>query len=441
MSEKKEELTEKEIIENMTGEDGFRRYHKKIIKILKEYMDIDEQYYNLVALWIMGTYLHKQFPAYPYLFFNAMKGSGKTRMLKIISNLAYNGKVAGSMTEAVLFRTASKRSLCIDEFESMNAKGNENLKLLLNSAYKRGTTIERMTKRKTPEGESQVVEEFEVYCPIAMANIWGMENVLGDRCISIVLEKSNKKKITSLIENFEFEMEFQIIRGGLLKLTGEFQGFLKTFGNLFRDWNVYVKKDVKEVIDVIDVIDVKDGNNKTNLHILTNLTDLFQKISETNISGRELELFFPLFIIADMCSDEIFLELLNLSKEIVKFKKESDRENNKDVKMYEFLAQSNYEGFFVKTEEVANGFSEFTGDDPRYNTSRSVGMTLNRLKLVLEKRREGKQRQVKLDIKKAQQKLLLFKEPEIPFTDEEINSTGFSREELEEQLKNDSEFK
>jgi len=37
-----------------------------------------------------------------------------------------------------------------------------------------------------------VIEEFAVYCPIAMANIRGMENVLGDRCISLILEKSSK---------------------------------------------------------------------------------------------------------------------------------------------------------------------------------------------------------------------------------------------------------
>jgi len=192
--EKKEKVNLKKVMENIVSENGLSRYYKKIKKILKEYMDMDESSYSLVSLWILGSYLHKQFPAYPYLFFNAMKGSGKTRMLKIISNLAYNGKVAGSMTEAVLFRTAKERTLCIDEFEQMNARGNENLKLLLNSAYKKGTTIERMSKKKIEGSEQQVVEEFEVYCPIAMANILGMENVLGDRCISIILEKSDRKE-------------------------------------------------------------------------------------------------------------------------------------------------------------------------------------------------------------------------------------------------------
>ena len=409
-----EEMNETEFFEILRSEDGLIRYHKKIVKILKEWIDMDEQYYNLVSLWIIGTYFHKQFPAYPYLFFNAMKGSGKTRMLKIISNLAFNGKVAGSMTEAVLFRTASKRSLCIDEFENINAKGMENFKLLLNSAYKRGTTIERMTKKKTPEGESQVVEEFEVYCPIALANIQGMDNILGDRCLSIILEKSSKIKITNLIEDFENDIEFQKIRGGLKRITGGGQGFLKTFSHLFRDWNSYIKKDVKDGYVGNDGIDVKEGNNKNNanLHNIHNLTNLFLKLSKTNINGRDLELFFPLFIISDMCSDDILENLIKCSTKIVKEKRESDRENNKDVKLYEFLSQSNYEGIFINTEKVANDFAEFIEEDPKYNTARSIGMAMSRLNLIIGRRREGKKRQVKINVMKAQEKLLLFKEPE-----------------------------
>ena len=85
MEEKKKEINLKQIMENIVGKDGFIRYFKKIKAILKEYMDMEEQQYNLISLWIIGTYIHKQFPAYPYLFFNAMKGSGKTRILKIIS--------------------------------------------------------------------------------------------------------------------------------------------------------------------------------------------------------------------------------------------------------------------------------------------------------------------------------------------------------------------
>ena len=133
-------------------------YFKQIKKILKDWIDMKDEYYPLISIWIIGTYLHKQFSSYPYLFFNAMKGSGKTRMLNIISTLSNNGKLANSMTEAVLFRTAYGRTFCIDELESINARGKENLKELLNSAYKRGAIVERISKRKSKDVEEYFTE-------------------------------------------------------------------------------------------------------------------------------------------------------------------------------------------------------------------------------------------------------------------------------------------
>lgn len=48
--------------------------HPKIIKVLKRYCDLDERYYNIIALWIMGTYFHSNFLTYNFLYFNAMRG-------------------------------------------------------------------------------------------------------------------------------------------------------------------------------------------------------------------------------------------------------------------------------------------------------------------------------------------------------------------------------
>ena len=154
----KDPETKEANLDLMIGKDGLRRYHDKIVEILREWMDLDERTYSLIALWIVGTYLHKQFNTYAYLFLNAMKGSGKTRLLKIIANLSKDGELAGAMTEAVLFRT-SQDTLCIDEIENINRQGQENLSLLLNSGYKRGLKVKRMRKDKL---EGQIVEEFSV---------------------------------------------------------------------------------------------------------------------------------------------------------------------------------------------------------------------------------------------------------------------------------------
>ena len=103
---------------------GLNKCYEDIISFLKQWVDIPENDMKIVALWIMGTYFHKEFNAYPYLFFNAMRGSGKTRLLTIISWLQRNGtgQLLNNPSEPVIFRTATERGLIFDEFESQKNK-------------------------------------------------------------------------------------------------------------------------------------------------------------------------------------------------------------------------------------------------------------------------------------------------------------------------------
>lgn len=392
---------------------GLNKYYQDIIKILKEYMDLSEDCYALISTWIIATYFHKQFSSFSYLFFNAMKGSGKTRLLKIIAELSKNGSVAGSMTEAVLFRTAKERTLCIDELENINAKGNENLKLLLNSAYKRGAFVERMTKKKTLAGETQVAEKYEVYCPICMANIKGMENVLADRCISLILEKSANRKITRLIENFSDNLEFKLIKEGLSRLTSKVTDNLNLFGDIFNEWNFYVKNDVSLVNNINNINNINNVSNVTRENLrhydIYDRNTFFQKIDKTDLSGRDLELFFPLFIISSLFSEEALNSLMQTARKITKERKEVDREENKDVRLIEFIAQSEYQGFY-EVGFIVNQIREFYSEDEWYE--KGVSRALKRLGLLIERRSTGKKRQVKINVEKAKQKLLMFKDKE-----------------------------
>jgi len=385
--------------ELLLGELGLKKYHAKIEKVLKKFIDMREEYYSVVALWIIGTYLHKQFSSYPYLFFNAMKGSGKTRMLNIIANLSKDGRNAGSMTEAVLFRTAYKRTLCLDEIEKIDK--NEALNLILNSGYKKGLSVERMAKRKTPEGDIQEPELFNVYCPIAMANIKGIRDVLSDRCISIILEKSAKKNITRLIENFDNDIEFKTIKGGLNRLTEKISSDLNYFGDVIEKWNLFVfSSEKQDTYDTYDTYDIKDR-----------YAPLFNKIDKTGIQERNLELFFPLFIIADICGKKILDNLINFSKEVVKEKRKQDREENRDVQIYEFISQyPNRE--FVFMSELTKDFREFVGAEVQDTWINSfwLGKRLRTLNLVLDDRRQ-RQRSVLLDIDRAEKQFKMWDEP------------------------------
>ena len=380
--------------------------YRNIIDILKEYLDLREDYYNIIALWIIGTYLHDQFPSYPYLFLNAMKGSGKTRTLKLITYLAKEGQMLNSLTQAVLFRTTG--TLAIDEFEGIGRKGIEDLRELLNSAYKKGTKVKRMRKAFSKEGEQQVVEEFNVYRPIVIANISGMESVLSDRCITLVLEKSNREDIVNLIELFEFDEKIIKTKALLEELCNpkpvKKDESVKVVlvmvpQGMYRKWNNYIKTTYT--------------NNTNNINNATYTNDIsppnaFKSIKLANINGRELELCFPLLIISDLVG-EIKPTLTNLSL-IMNERRQEDLIENTDISLYDFVSQQ-VEGLsFVSLKDyVVTKFREHLQSSEDWINPTWMGRALKRLNLIKEKRRKHRGVEVILDIKKAQEKMKMFR--------------------------------
>ena len=47
-----------------------------------------------------------------------------------------------------------------------------------------------------------VVKWFDVYGPLGMANIWGMDSVLESKCITIVLQKTRDPNVVRMPEWF-----------------------------------------------------------------------------------------------------------------------------------------------------------------------------------------------------------------------------------------------
>jgi len=364
--------------------------YRNLIDIISRYVDVEDIYKPIIALWIMGTYIHEHFRSYPFLYFNAMKGSGKSRMLNLITFLSKDGEILNHPTEAVLFRT--KGALAIDEFEGVSRKGNENLRELLNSAYKRGAKVKRMKKVKTLQGEEQVVESFDVYRPIILANIWGMDNVLGDRCISVVLEKSDNKKITRLMELFDSDPLITLTKT-LLNEFSVVKCNVVTLSEVYTGWQDYI----------LNNYTTTGTNNYTKLH------SLFQKIENSEINGRILELTMPLLIIAYILDDEVLDNLLDIINKIVEDRKIDDIYNNKDVALLDFLSQEPPREDYQNVTELTRRFKEFLGDAEEWVTSRFVGRSLERLKINKKRKRMASGSYVLIDYEKAQEKIKMFK--------------------------------
>lgn len=407
----------KQDIENQkleASKELLRETYDLMIEKFKEFIDLKEENYNFVVLWTIGTYFHKNFNSYPYLFINAMRGSGKTRLLKLIKETAKNGEVIMSLTESVLFRSDNNSTMLIDEFEGVVGKDKSALRELLNASYKKGIKVKRMRKSKSMEGERQVIEEFELYRPIAMANILGMEEVLESRCIPIFLEKSFDPVKTLLIEAFDFDPEIKQIRTNfdqIFKTSVHGVDVCSFFceKDIYTKWNNYVK-DFHNIHDIHNIHTYTHTHIYTQLHTTLKQEEMFRLILESNIDSRNLELFFPIFQIAELISPEVLKKTIEYARDIVKQKKIEDTIESKDIMLYKFVSDKDrFVEYSVK--ELTMEFKDSL--DMEFEELKSInthwfGQSLKRLSLTLSKKRTRKGILVMLDIDKAKSKSKIF---------------------------------
>jgi hypothetical protein len=414
-----EKYTEQETIEIL------RVMFYEIVKVLKDYLVLQEEYYSIVALWIMGTYAHEYFDTFPFLFLNAMRGSGKTRTLKLISALGSggDGSVQNNLTEAVLFRNPRGVTTCIDEVEQIGSKEKQTLRELFNAAYKKGMKVKRIKKVKTKEGEKQIAEEFEPYFPIAMANINGLDEVLGDRAITLVLEKSDNPLVTKKCEDFDKNPKIRWIKITLSQFSDVVT--LLSQKKHTQKWNFWLDFHYN-VTNVTNITNTTNTTNVTNLALkryIENSKDtpfelskeeieFFDKIDRAGITGRNLELFLPLLILSKLIGDEVFDRVFEIISSMVNQKREQEFTDSIDVALYQFVLDREEDTGFLPIKELTREFRIYTGEEgseDRWMNERWMGRALRRLNLVVDKRKLGGGAQVRLDYSKARNKLLIFK--------------------------------
>jgi hypothetical protein len=366
--------------------------------IFESWIDMDENYYDIVTAWTLGTYFFDVWMSYPFIFINAVKRSGKTRLLKLLSYLSNNGVYTMSLKEAVLFRLPSIRKcgLFIDETEAISGHEKTDLRELLNVAYKRGAKVFRM--RRNPQTEKFEPEEFELFVPIATANITGLDDVLSDRCLSLYLKRSDNKSITDRVEFYERDRRIRLFK--FIMASGSKEAQNASSVTLVRD------ACMKNYLSIIDYIDTSDTTYTSDT---TDSSDV-KLIQKNDITGRDLELWLPLFIVKSIFTEDI-TDLVSIASEYVKERRTTDIMDDRDTSMLIFL--SNFmsgrdQREFVSYNEIVNAYNFSEGLDSRSKYAMNANVLvriLKRLKIIIEKRRTNTSREVRLDIDEMKKRI------------------------------------
>jgi hypothetical protein len=388
--------------------------YNEILSFLDGWIDILPEHKKLIAIWIIGTYFHKSFDTYPYLFLNAMKGSGKSRLLRIISWLQYhgNGEVLTNPSDSVMFRTASLRGIVLDEFESEKSKDKQTMREYLNACYKVGGIVYRMEKQK----DKFVAVGYPLYTPIAMANINGVEDVLQDRCITIIMEKSANLALVKKIEDFHRNEILRKIKANLCKFCVELCS-VYPIQNTQDAWNSFITDLYYTHTHTQHTIHYSTPQHIDSTATISsfNEEELFKKIDSTGIYGRNLELFFPLIIVARMLGEDVLNELINIVSAMNVTKRDDEFAESKDVSLIEFVSCAERHRFSYQfVHDLFSEFKTFIGNQGNDEESKWLNITwfgyaLKRLKLVGDRKRVPKGQMIILNVDHAKEKIKIFK--------------------------------
>ena len=132
-----------------------------ILVLFDEYIVATPAQRMVIALWTLGTHVFDQFEYFPRLgVISPTSGFGKTRLFKLLDQLASETRISKNATAAAIFRRLERRphtTYLLDEAENQTLLADRVLRAVLDGGYERGGTIDRAG------------EEFPIYFPCAYA--------------------------------------------------------------------------------------------------------------------------------------------------------------------------------------------------------------------------------------------------------------------------------
>ncbi|MHA1853763.1 MAG: hypothetical protein ACTSUF_09705 [Candidatus Heimdallarchaeaceae archaeon] len=309
---------------------------EKICSKINYYIDFeDRNCTHITALWIIGTYFHRLFSAYPYLYLTGVKRSGKTTLLKLISYLAFNPMLCGSLTTSSMFRfiDGASPTLLIDDQDWLAAYKQDRGELvdLLKNGYKQGDYVLR-SERPTQKEKFRPVM-FDTYCPKAISNIKGMDDILEERCITIIMERTLSKEYSDRVANMDYDPDWQDIVDGL---------YVMLFCNY---------KEIQELYSTLE--------------------------NTTSLLNRDWELWKPLLTIALFIDEDLYKKMVDIAIKESEAK-EIESLSEPEINLLDSLKELVQEKRYYKVKEIKEKMLEKYEEQPKFLNNWWIGRCMKR---------------------------------------------------------------
>lgn len=310
--------------------------YQLIKEIINDYMVMSQDDVEIVTIWAMADAHISDFYTFPFLRLDATKGSGKTRLLKLLNAIIPDTQIVNSFSEAALFRTIGQEhvnGLLLDESKRYTREGQENIRELLQVCYKRGARVSRVG---TDRQGTRVMEHFDVYTGIALASIGGLDEVLEDRAIVIVLERSDDENTTRLPEAFELEERISKVRSSLETVYEPVEPLEPD--EPFPSYINIIKAIRDELLKRKRTLDMHvQGSEPSEPSSGSLAHKIAEKILQTKLVSRDFECWTPLFMQAYEIGEDVFNRVLSIANSKVGSKHQDEVNFDMDTQIAVFL--------------------------------------------------------------------------------------------------------
>lgn len=343
---------------------------KLIFKLIKNRLDFyfefpDDYTSSYLALWIIGTYFFPLFRSFNYIYVHGAKASGKSNLLSVLEKVCFNARYSTEITPQTAYRVISQTqcTLLIDETDEFASVRNKpELMNILRSGYKNGVLIPRQFQRSDRIGDLTTVY-FNGYCPKVMANITGIEDVLLDRAVRIVMQRAVNPIYGERSEYIDTDNSWSYLR------------------DMLYIYLLYFWKDVK--------------------------TTYLTTVKPENINNRSWELWRPLLSFAKIIGDEVYDDMIKFADIKIRQKQTEEVADERDNLTVQALFELVSVDGWYKLSEIRESFlNQSENLDPDKNPSRYIARNLIKLGYLNKRIVHGKteffisRNQVELDLTK-----------------------------------------
>jgi hypothetical protein len=250
--------------------------------------------YDILTLWIMGTYMYWAFDSFPYIHLSGTPDSGKSRVQRLSSCLSFNGYFTESISTSSIFRYVEdmKATLHIDEQEFLGSDKALETISILNSGYHKAGNATRQESYTDKDGNKKFMTvSFSTYSPKMLSGIRGLDKTLQTRSINISMKPTRDKQF-SRREVMENDPTWQSIRDQLYM------------------WALHSFDDVMLCYSEVKVQDIEIKNRMwQKYHVLITLAFYFKKMVPSSDIYNNILKFIKVDQIATIEFDDFKIDL------------------------------------------------------------------------------------------------------------------------------------